>query len=109
MLAQRLRFSGDIESQAMSSNGYENVGTWSVHAAGVRMGIEPISGKESIAAAVNQAEQVVRIVTRYRADIVPQMRVHALGLYYDIKAVINVGNRNRSLELICSTGRPNGG
>lgn len=108
MLAQRLRHSGDIESQAMDNNGYENVGAWSVVAT-VRMGIEPVSGKESIAAAVNQADQVVRIVMRYRSDVTPQMRIHALGLYYDIKEVINPGNRNRSLELLCSTGRPNGG
>jgi SPP1 family predicted phage head-tail adaptor len=73
---------------------------WSAHAT-VQASIEPISGREYIAAQSTQADVTHRIRLRYLSGITPKMRVNYNSRIFDILSVINVGERNRELQLMC--------
>lgn len=104
MLAQRLRHTVTIQQNTSTTNAYgEAVAGW-VDVATVRAGVEPVSGKEAIAAGANLAEQTTRIVMRWRSGITPQMRVVYDGRYFDIRQVINANETDRTLELLCVEG-----
>lgn len=109
MLSQQLRHVIQIEQRGAGETGYgEDAPSWTSFAADVRASVEPLSGKEALAAAANQGTHVVRIVTRYIAGVTPQMRVVFGGRNYNIQSVANVGERDRVLELICDVGGSNG-
>ena len=104
MLAQRLRHTVTLQQNTGTTNAYgETVAGW-VDVATVRAGVEPVAGKEAIAAGANLAEQVTRIVMRWRSGVVAQMRVSFDGRYYDIKQIINKDEGDRTLELLCVEG-----
>lgn len=104
MLSQRLRKSIVVQQRKSSTNIYnENIGEW-VDFATLRAGVEPLSGKEMLKNGVNLAEQVTRIVIRYRADITTQMRILYNDKIYSITAIINPNERNIMLELMCTQG-----
>lgn len=50
--------------------------------------VEPLSGREFLAAQANQAEVVARILIRYRDDVTAKMRVVAGSKVYNIRAVL---------------------
>jgi SPP1 family predicted phage head-tail adaptor len=74
--------------------------TWSAFA-DVQASLEPVSGREYLAAHSTQADVTHRINLRYLAGIVPKMRVNYDSRIFDILSVINVGERNRELQLMC--------
>jgi SPP1 family predicted phage head-tail adaptor len=74
--------------------------TCSIFAA-MQASIEPISGREYIAAQSTQADVTHRINLRYMPGITPKMRVNYNSRIFDILSVINVGERNRELQLMC--------
>ena len=74
--------------------------SWSQYAV-VQASIEPISGREYFAAQSTQADVTHRISLRYRSGITPKMRVNYASRIFDILSVINVGERNRELQLMC--------
>jgi len=74
--------------------------SWSTYAT-VQASIEPISGREYVAAQSTQADVTHRIRIRYLSGIVPKMRVSYNSRIFDILSVINLGERNRELQLIC--------
>lgn len=109
MLAQQLRHVITIEQRGSGETGYgEPPVTWSAFASNVRASVEPVAGREALAAAANQAALVTRIVLRYIAGVTPQMRVVFDGRNYDIQSVVDVGERRRVLELICVVGGNDG-
>jgi SPP1 family predicted phage head-tail adaptor len=65
---------------------------------------EPIRGREYFAAAQMQDETAVRFTIRYRADVVPTMRVQWRSQAHDITAVIDPQGRKETLELMCLAG-----
>ena len=69
--------------------------TYSVWAA-----IEPLQGREYIAAMMARAERTVRITTRYLPGIDTTMRVVYLGRVFAIQSIINPGEANRELQLM---------
>ena len=71
------------------------ISTYSVWAS-----IEPLQGREYIAAMAAQAERTVRIRLRYLPGIVPTMRVVYQGRVFSLTAVINVREENRELQLM---------
>ena len=73
---------------------------WSAYAV-VQASLEPVSGREYLAAQSTQADVTHRINLRYLAGIVPKMRVNYDSRIFDILSVINVGERNRELQLMC--------
>lgn len=109
MLSQRLRHKIDIEqrTQSLSAAG-EITQTWATFAAGVRAGVEPISGREKLAGGANMGTQAVRIVTRYRPGITEQMRINWGGVLYDIQSVITVGELDRMIEIMAERGANRG-
>jgi SPP1 family predicted phage head-tail adaptor len=73
---------------------------WSPFAV-VQASIEPASGREYLAAQSIQADVTHRIILRFLTGIVPKMRVNYGSRIFDILSVINVGERNRELQLMC--------
>lgn len=76
------------------------VESWSCYAT-VQASIEPISGREYIAAQSTQADVTHRISLRCLGGIIPKMRVNFGGRIFEILSVINVGERNVELQLMC--------
>jgi SPP1 family predicted phage head-tail adaptor len=74
--------------------------TWSVFVV-AQASIEPISGREYFAAQSTQADVTHRIRLRYLSGVTPKMRVNYNSRIFDILSVINVGERNRELQLMC--------
>jgi len=66
--------------------------------------VSPLRGKEFFEAGQTQSQIDARITCRYRAGVVPTMRITHGSDIYDIQAVINPGSRNQVLELMCARG-----
>lgn len=75
--------------------------TWTPFAT-VQASIEPISGREYTAAQSTQAEMTHRIRLRHLPGVTPKMRINYGAHTFDILSVINISERNRELELVCS-------
>ena len=103
MKAGRLRHYVSIQQPVETQNSYgEPEVTWDDVSTGVWAGIEPIMGREFFAAKQINAEIEARIVMRYRSDVKAKYRIlHGVNEYY-IETVINVGERNRELQLMCT-------
>jgi SPP1 family predicted phage head-tail adaptor len=74
--------------------------TWSVYAT-VQAFIEPISGREYIAAQSTPVDVTHRVRLRYLSGITPKMRVNYSTRIFDILSAIKVVERNRELQLMC--------
>ena len=78
----------------------EPIKTWS-DLATVWAAVEPLSGREFFEAQRTNAETTYRVRIRYRADVVPTLRIAYAGKTLEIQAVIDVGERRRELHLMC--------
>lgn len=63
--------------------------------------VEPLVGREFIAAQAAQSEVTARIRMRYRPGLTAQDRVIHDGKTYNIVSVIDVRSENRELVLMC--------
>jgi len=65
--------------------------------------ITPLAGRERIEAMRLQGELTHRIVIRHRRDLAPdhQWRLRLGARTFNVRAVINQGERDRFLELLC--------
>lgn len=112
MRAGRLRHRVTIQRRVESRNSFgEQIATWEDVAYNVPASVEPLQGREYFAAAQVQSTVEVRIRLRYMPGIRTTMRVlHAVEVvgspqavrYYNIEAVLNIDERNRELNLMCS-------
>lgn len=104
MRAHRLKDRVIVQAAVASRDGTgEELLTWQEHCARWA-GVEPVSGKEVWSEHQQTGTQMIRVVLRYDTDtaaITPKMRVSHDGGFYDIESVINVGNRNREIHLVC--------
>ena len=66
--------------------------------------IEPLSGGERLRAMQVQDRLSHRIVIRHRSGITAAMRIVFARRAFNIRAVIDVGERGRFLELLCEEG-----
>ena len=66
--------------------------------------IEPLRGRELLAAQQIASEVSGTITIRYRAGVTAAMRVSFRSRYYEILAVIDPEERQRELELMCKQG-----
>lgn len=71
-------------------------------------GIEPLNGRELLAAAAVQAETTHTVTMRYRPGITPQLRINYNGRLFNILNVLDDNERHRTLTLLCSEGLNNG-
>lgn len=85
---QRLENIEDSSGEVQDSNG-DLIQEW-VNVATVWGAIEPLSGREFIAAQAEQSKVVARITIRYRNDIDASMRIfHAYkDTYYNIEGIL---------------------
>lgn len=72
---------------------------WTV-AAVVWAAVVPLSGQERLAAQQVVADVSHQVTLRYRADVTPHMRIRLGSRLFNILAVINPEERNRTLELL---------
>ena len=75
--------------------------TWS-DLASVWASIEPLRGREFFAARQFQAETTHKLTGHWISGVLPTMRISHGSRTFGIEAVINVGERNRVLELMCT-------
>lgn len=83
-----------------ASNG-EEVKSWSTVAT-VWASVEPLSGRELLAARDVRADVTTRIRIRYRTGITPKMRAIMGSATYEISEVIDRKMQHRDLELLCT-------
>ena len=63
--------------------------------------VEPLTGREYLAAQAAVSEVTAKIIMRYRPGITPADRVNHSGQVYGIEAVIDVHSSRRELHLMC--------
>lgn len=78
----------------------EELRDW-VPVAAVWAAVEPLNGREFIAAQAVQSEVTTRIRLRYRPDLNTADRINHNGTLYDIQTIINPRSGNRELVLMC--------
>lgn len=86
--------------------------TWS-DVATIWCDIQPLSGRELLAAQAVQSDVEYSVVARYRSEFATPKAVAAMRLLYgsrmlNIVACMNVDERNRTVELRCSEGLNDG-
>ena len=90
-----------LETRTTEPGGWgEPVETWTPVAT-VWAVVEPLAGREYMAAQAAQSEIVARIRIRYRPGITSQDRVIHEGTTYNIKSVIDIRSGRRELVLMC--------
>lgn len=98
----KLRHRVTLQELVKTDDGYGGiVETWQ-DVATVWAAIEPLRGNERYTAQQVQSELTHKVTIRYRAGIKPQMRILYGNRVFDIEAVIDVDERHRWLELLCS-------
>lgn len=89
----------------------EAVTAWVPYLSRIAAQVAPLRGREYFAAGQMQAATDHRVLIRYRAGIVREMRIVWHGpegdVPLDIVSVINVDNANAELELMCVEGQRN--
>lgn len=82
--------------------------TWTDAFANIAASIEPLSGRELLAAQAVQNESQLRVKIRFVSGIVPGMRIMFNSRIFNIIHISNIDERNRELHLLCSEGLTNG-
>jgi SPP1 family predicted phage head-tail adaptor len=82
----------------------QRVETWGAVVA-VWANVEPLRGREFVAAGAINSEAQVKVRMRYRAGVTPAMRVLWRGVPHAIVAEpVDVAGGRHTLELLCSAG-----
>jgi len=103
MNAGRLRKLITIQQQSITSDEYgAQVITWSSFGVDRWAQIEPLNGREYFAGQQFQSKVDTRFTMRYSTGITPKMRIFYNSMAYDIESIININERNRELQLMCS-------
>lgn len=104
LYAGKLRNSITIERETDTPNdsGGQDI-IWSQYKK-VKAFIKPVSGTERVRGMKLESPLSHSIFIRYTADILPDDRVKFGSRYMQIRAVINIEERNRWLELSCEEG-----
>lgn len=115
MLAQRLRHRVDIQAPVITRDPETEEAIredWeSIRGSAdelIPAAIEPLSGREFLAAASTQSAVSTRITIRERAGLLPSMRVLHQGDVYNIRAILPDPSLRRHLVLMCETGANDG-
>jgi SPP1 family predicted phage head-tail adaptor len=93
-----------LQTKGITQDAYGGaVVTWS-DAATVWAAVEPLYGREFFGAQQIDSEITIRVRIRYRAGVVPAMRVLYGSRVLDIRSVIDPKDRHEELQLMCSEG-----
>ena len=103
MRAGRLRHSVVFETPSVVSDGLGAGGTvtWADTLV-TRAAIWPIKAAERIEGLRTKMVITHRIRVRYRSSIVPSMRIRHGSRYFDIKAIRNLDEASRELEILAT-------
>lgn len=66
--------------------------------------VEPTGGREIVFAGRVEARVTHRVILRYRADVTAAMRVVYDGRAFAVRAVVNLGERDRFTQLLVEEG-----
>lgn len=100
MRAGKLRHTGSIESYTETTDSVGGVAkAWSGFA-NVWCDIKPLNGNEKYVSAEKHATATHRVIVRYTYGINPKMRLISRGRTFEIKAVLNVNEQDRMMQLI---------
>lgn len=110
MLAPKLRHTVDIEqyTSVIDSNFGGETQSWTVFADNVKAEILSVSGREFFAAQEQQNGVNYKITIRYKAGILPKMRVNHGGIIYNIKAELPDSTGKRYITFMAELGVNNG-
>lgn len=64
--------------------------------------VEPLAGREFENAQQNVSRIETRFITRYTTGITSKNRIVFDNVNYEIESIINVDQRSRELEILCS-------
>lgn len=97
----KLRHRVDIETKVKTPNGSGgSTLTWSaITASKIRAFIKPISGNERLQGMRLESDVTHRVFMRYRDDFTAADRINYNGRLMQIRAVLNIEERNQWLEL----------
>ena len=102
MNAGKLRHRTTIQQLVNTDDGAGgSIETWQ-NVATVWAAIEPLRGNERYTAQQVQSTLSHKVTIRYHEGVKPQMRLTYKGRIFDIEAVIDIEERHRWLELLCS-------
>jgi SPP1 family predicted phage head-tail adaptor len=106
MLNHKLRQRVTLQTRTASQDGTtgDTTYTWSNTVADEPAEVVPLSGREFVSAAANQAGVDTRMTIRWRSGIEPTMRVVFDGNNYQITAVLPDPTNRRWLTLMCQRG-----
>lgn len=90
------RFTSGQDEFGQPIEAWETVGT-------VAAAVEPLKGREFIAAQAAQSEVTTRIRLRYLAGITAADRITHGGTVYNVLSIIDKDMRNIELELMCKS------
>lgn len=110
MLAPKLRHTIDIEQyiSVIDSNFGGETQAWAVFVNNIKAEILSVSGREFFAAQEQQNGVNYKITIRYKAGILPKMRINENGAIYNIKAVLPDSTGKRYITLMAELGVNNG-
>ena len=70
--------------------------------------VQPLKGRELIAAKAAQSETDVRVYIRYLAGLNTSMRIVYNGKNYDITGIVDIDEKNVEMEISAKTGLSEG-
>lgn len=101
MNAGSLRHRVTIQQRAATQDGFgEPSDTWT-DIATVWANVQPLRGEERFTAQQMQAAIDHKVTMRYRAPLSAQNRLMFGARILDIESVVNIDERNRTLEVFC--------
>jgi len=102
--AGRLRHRLELQTKTETRTSTGDVSmAWTTNST-VRGAIEPLTGREFVAASQTQNEVPVKILIRYHSTISDTWRILNNGLVYSILSIVNVDSKNKEMEIFCSQG-----
>lgn len=108
MQAGQLRRRVTIQQRSATQDEYGQPLTDWTDVATVYAAVEPLNGRELLAAQAVNSEVSHNVTIRYRAGVTPAMRLNYGGRLFNIHAVLDENERHRMLTLQCSEGMNDG-
>lgn len=97
-----------LQSKTSTTDAYGGpVDSWA-DVATVWARVQPIKGREMIAAQAAQSETAVRFYTRYQDNLTTAMRIIYAGKNYDITGIVDIDERHVEFEISAKTGTSEG-
>ena len=93
-LNRRIEFE---QMQAIVDPSGEYIGEGWVSVGSAMAKVEPLVGREYIAAMAMQAEHQVKFTIRWRSDLSPTMRINFDGKQWNVRSIQNIKSANREV------------